>query len=192
MHLSALYTTGPSPDLLMAPTGHAEAQAGSSQCMQTLRTNLPPRGSTTLNAVSERVGSGSVLNPWSCLQAVSQLRHPMQSLISMSIAFLVAMVSSLGPDLCYVRKNSFASWCCTLASTWKNRPLIGRPPSCARAGVSCCSLAPRRAMLFCIQTATRLPCSRFLVLMASSGALITHSHPLLYGSSTMRLGSFST
>src|SRR5271167_2328501 len=95
MHLSALYTTGPSPDLLMAPTGHAEAQAGSSQCIQTLRTNLSPRGSTTVKAVSERVGSGSVPNPWSCLQAVSQLRHPMQRLISMSIAFCLAMAFSV-------------------------------------------------------------------------------------------------
>ena len=50
-------------DLLMAPTGHAEAQAGSSQCMQILRTNLSPRVSTTVKAVSESVGSGSVLNP---------------------------------------------------------------------------------------------------------------------------------
>src|SRR5208283_1113003 len=99
MHLSALYSTGPSADLLMAPTGHAEAQAGSSQCMQILRTNLSPRVSTTVKAVSERVGSGSVLNPWSCLQAVSQLRHPTQRLISMSIAFFVVMLSSLGPGL---------------------------------------------------------------------------------------------
>src|SRR5271169_2874734 len=95
MHLSALYSTGPGADLLIAPTGHAEAQAGSSQCMQILRTNLSPRVSTTVKAVSERVGSGSGLNPWSCLHAVSQLRHPMQRLISMSIAFLVAMASSL-------------------------------------------------------------------------------------------------
>src|ERR1039458_5967817 len=95
MHLSALYTTGPSGLLPMAPTGHAEAQAGSSPRIQTLRTNVPPRVSTTVKAVSERVGSGSVLNPWSCLQAVSQLRHPMQRLISMSIAFCFVMGSPL-------------------------------------------------------------------------------------------------
>src|ERR1017187_3150422 len=91
MHLSALYTTGPSGFLPMAPTGQADAQAGSSQCIQILRTNLSPRVSTTVKAVSERVGSGSVLNPWSCLQAVSQPRHPMQRLISMSIAFCFVM-----------------------------------------------------------------------------------------------------
>src|SRR5271165_6521537 len=121
MHLSALYSTGPGADLLIAPTGHAEAQAGSSQCMQILRTNLSLRVSTTVNAVSERVGSGTGLNPWSCLHAVSQLRHPMQRLISMSIAFLVAMASSLGLVRLrrYVRKNSFASCRCTLPSTWK-------------------------------------------------------------------------
>src|SRR5208337_5680843 len=96
MHLPALYSTGPSADLPIAPTGQAEAQAGSSQCMQILRTNLSPRVSTTVKAVSERVGSGSGLNPWSCLHAVSQLRHPMQRLISMSVAFLVAMAYSLG------------------------------------------------------------------------------------------------
>src|SRR5271169_5747339 len=93
MHLSALYSTGPRADLLIAPTGHAEAQAGSSQCIQILRTNLSPRVSTTVNAVSESVGSGSVLNPWSCLHAVSQLRHPTQRLISMSIAFFFVMAS---------------------------------------------------------------------------------------------------
>src|ERR1017187_5407682 len=94
MHLSALYSTGPSADLLIAPTGHAEAQAGSSQCIQILRTNLSPRVSTTVKAVSESVGSGSALNPCSCLQAVSQLRHPTQRLISMSIAFFFGMASS--------------------------------------------------------------------------------------------------
>src|ERR1035441_10540880 len=96
MHLSALYTTGPSGLLPIAPTGQAEAQAGASQGIQTLRTNLSPRVSTTVKAVSERVGSGSGLNPWSCLQAVSQLRHPMQRLISMSIAFCFAMGSQIG------------------------------------------------------------------------------------------------
>src|ERR1035438_3007530 len=102
----------------MAPTGQAEAQAGSSQCIQTLRTNLSPRVSTTVKAVSEGVGSGSGLNPGSCLQAVSQLRHPMQRLISMSIAFCFAMGSPLFYfNQRYVRKNSFANCCCVLAST---------------------------------------------------------------------------
>src|SRR5271157_2259342 len=114
MHLSALYSTGPRADLLSAPTGHAEAQAGSSQCIQILRTNLSPRVSTTVKAVSESVGSGSVPNPWSCLQAVSQLRHPTQRLISMSIAFFVVMVILAWSDLRYVRKNSCTSCCCTL------------------------------------------------------------------------------
>src|SRR5208283_2945898 len=103
-HLSALYSTGPSADLLIAPTGHAEAHAGFSQCMQILRTNLSPRVSTTVKAVSDRVGSGSGLNPWSCLQAVSQLRQPMQRLISMSIAVLLAMASSL--SLCPIGARS--------------------------------------------------------------------------------------
>src|ERR1035441_8533012 len=127
MHLSALYTTGPSGLLPMAPTGQAEAQAGSSQCIQILRTNAPPRVSTTVKAVSERVGSGSVLNPWSCLQAVSQLRHPMQRLISMSIAFCFVMGSPLSCSVQrYVRKNSFASCCCVVESIWKSRPLTDR------------------------------------------------------------------
>src|ERR1039458_7940503 len=91
MHLSALYTTGPIAALPMARTGQAKAQAGALQRIHTLRTNVPPPASTTVTPVSERLGSGSVPNPWSCLQAVSQLRHPMQRLISMSIAFCFVM-----------------------------------------------------------------------------------------------------
>ena len=38
MHLPASYVTGPAADLRSAVTGHADAQAGWSQCMQTTGT----------------------------------------------------------------------------------------------------------------------------------------------------------
>src|SRR5664279_825079 len=119
MHLSASYTTGPRAVFLIAPTGQTEAQAGSLQCMQTLRTNLSLRDSITVNAVSDRVGSGSVLNPCNCLQAVSQLPHPTHRLMSINIAFCFGMTFSLVSfgDPGYVRKNSLTSCSCTLAST---------------------------------------------------------------------------
>src|SRR3974390_3150298 len=95
MHLPASYTTGPSAVFLMAPTGQADAQAGSLQCMQTLRTNLSPRGSITGKVGSDNVGSGYGLNPCNCLQAVSQLPQPMQRLISINMAFCLGMTISL-------------------------------------------------------------------------------------------------
>src|SRR5271165_4567586 len=121
MHLSASYTTGPSAVFLMPPTGQTEAHAGSLQCIQTLRTNLSPRDSITVKAVSDKVGSGSVLNPCSCLQAVSQLPQPMHFLMSINMAFCFGMaisLFSLGTPV-QARKNSFASLCCTRESTWK-------------------------------------------------------------------------
>src|SRR5664279_3382361 len=121
MHLSASYTTGPSADFLMAPTGQTDAQAGSVQCMQTLRTNLSPRGSITVKAVSDSVGSGAVLKPCSCLQADAQLPQPMHFLMSINIAFCFGMaisLISLGAAV-YARKNSRANFCCTRGSTWK-------------------------------------------------------------------------
>src|SRR5271165_2199593 len=95
MHLSASYTTGPRAVFLIAPTGQADAHAGSLQCIQTLRTNLSPRDSITVKAVSESVGSGSALKPCSCLQAASQLAQPMQRLMSINIAFCFGMAFSL-------------------------------------------------------------------------------------------------
>src|SRR6516162_7577703 len=82
----------------MAPTGQAEAQAGSLQCMQSLRTNLSPRASPTAQAVSDNVGSGSVLKPCVCLQAAAQLPHPMHCLTSINMAFCEDMRLSLSGD----------------------------------------------------------------------------------------------
>src|SRR6516164_10204803 len=95
MHFPASYTTGPRGDFLIAPTGQAEAQAGSLQCMQTLRTNLSPRGSITVKAVSDNVGSRSGLKPCSCLQAATQLPQPIHFLMSISMAFCLIMALSL-------------------------------------------------------------------------------------------------
>src|SRR5581483_11883929 len=92
----------------------------------------------------------------------------------------------------YVRKNSCTSSFCVLLSTRKSRPFTGRPPSCANAGVSCCTMAPMRVRLFCSHGSTIVPCRRFLTLVAISGALMTHSHQFLYGSSMLRLGFFRT
>src|SRR5271169_3961162 len=119
MHLSASYTTGPSAVFLIAPTGQAEAQAGSLQCIQTLRTNLSPRDSITVKAVSDSVGSASVLKPCNCLQAASQLPQPTHFLMSINIAICfgiaLSFVSVGIPS--YVRKNSLTSRCRTPAST---------------------------------------------------------------------------
>src|SRR5271165_2150119 len=108
MHLSASYTTGPRAVFLIAPTGQAEAQAGSLQCIQTFRTNLSPRDSITVKAVSDSVGSGSVLKPCNCLQAVSQLPQPMHFLMSINMAFCFGMVVPFSVPG-YVRKNSLTS-----------------------------------------------------------------------------------
>ncbi len=86
MQRDSSYTTGPLAVLRKAPTRQTEAQVGSSQCMQSLRTNRPPRDWTTVKARSERSasvrsvsGAGSALRS---AQASAQAPQPMQSVVS--------------------------------------------------------------------------------------------------------------
>src|SRR5271157_825247 len=48
MHFQTSYTTGPASVLWRAPTGQADAQAGSSQCMQRRRINFSSLETTTV------------------------------------------------------------------------------------------------------------------------------------------------
>src|SRR3954471_14835302 len=95
MHLLVSYVTGPSALFFNAPTRHAEAQAGSSQCRHMRRTNFPPFSSTKVNAVSVSFAGCSTGNPCAVWHACSQAWHPMHCLISTSIDFLFSISASL-------------------------------------------------------------------------------------------------
>src|SRR5690348_13191172 len=70
----------------MPPTGQAEAHAGSWQWKHSRRTNLSPRGSTTVSAVAESVGSCSGGKLCAALHACSQAWQPTHLVMSISIA----------------------------------------------------------------------------------------------------------
>src|ERR1700757_5081113 len=55
MHLFSSYTTGPAAVFWKAPTGQAETQLGTLQCMHISRAKRGPRRLTTENVLSERV-----------------------------------------------------------------------------------------------------------------------------------------
>src|SRR5215467_5862126 len=100
MHLEPSYVTGPDAVFFKAPTRHADAQAGSSQCMHIRRTNLSPRSSITVNAVTDNFASASMGKPWICLHACSQLRHPTHFVMSTRMDLLFSITSLLAMTHC--------------------------------------------------------------------------------------------
>src|SRR6266508_4576591 len=96
MHLFSSYTTGPAAVFWKAPTGQAETQLGTLQCMHIFRAKRGPRRLTTENVLSERVSDrtssevrGSLLRS---LQAREQAPHPMQRVVSRRIPFFSLVV----------------------------------------------------------------------------------------------------
>src|ERR1700722_11374 len=61
----------------------------------------------------------------------------------------------------YDSKNSFTTFCFNSGVSRGSRPLIGVPPSCARAGDDSVNIALSRLTLFCIQGATIEPWIKF-------------------------------
>src|SRR5512132_3470944 len=96
MHLVSSYTTGPAAVFWNAPTGQAETQLGTLQCMHIFLAKRGPRRLTTENVLSERVSDrtssdvrGSLLRS---LQAREQAPHPMQRVVSRRIPFFPLVV----------------------------------------------------------------------------------------------------
>src|SRR6266576_602854 len=62
--------------------------------MHMRRTNLSPCSSSTVSAVGESLSSVFWGNPWTSLQACSQLRHPMHFVMSTRMAFVRSIAFS--------------------------------------------------------------------------------------------------
>src|SRR5215468_10986032 len=110
MHFPASYVTGPAAVFFRAPTRHADAHAGSWQCMHIRRTYLSPCSSITVKAVGDSFASVSFGNPCRSLQACSQLRHPMHFVTSTKMALVrsipFSFVTMLVPSMMERRASS--------------------------------------------------------------------------------------
>src|SRR5208283_1615139 len=93
MHFQTSYTTGPSFVLWKAPTGHADAQAGFSQCMHSRRMNLSSLVRTTVYLCADCTGSAATLSSYGslfcCAQPASHCLQPMHIVASYSRALLM-------------------------------------------------------------------------------------------------------
>src|ERR1051326_5155286 len=108
MHLLPSYRTAPWAVFLIAPPGHVEAQAGSSQCRHIRRTNLSPRVSTAVNAAAPSVGSGSPGWLWAVLHAAEHCWQPMHLVISISIALVSLVIITSPPFRSWVPHPDFS------------------------------------------------------------------------------------
>src|SRR6266508_2878604 len=128
MHLFSSYTTGPAAVFWNAPTGQAETQLGTLQCMHIFRAKRGPRRLTTENVLSERVSDrtssdvrGSLLRS---LQAREQAPHPMQRVVSRRIPFFSLVVIMA---LALLTRSVFSSLDVRRVARRQELPAEGRP-----------------------------------------------------------------
>src|SRR5512146_1772183 len=94
--------------------------------MHCLRTNFPSFSVTTVNAVSDKWGSGSPGVPCASLQALAHVWHPIHFVISISRAFcVVAMGFSCVLNIGVRSGGTHGTF---RAGHWAQHAAEGRPP----------------------------------------------------------------
>src|SRR5271165_2043918 len=124
MHFQTSYTTGPASVLWRAPTGQADAQAGSSQCMQRRRINFSSLETTTVYLWADCSDSAATVSSYGRLfcwaQALSHCLQPMHIVASYSRALLmeIAPHCSLSGTQAVIAAEGFPSRSSIHASDW--------------------------------------------------------------------------